>query len=344
MPNDDSYWTELSIHVMPAVSDIAAEVLQDVTGNGVTILPPVVGLGADEGYIIDPNAPDLLHAYVFGPVTAERRVEILDSLDNAGLKEAIRGEATWGTVRDEDWAEKYKEFYDIEKIGRVVIRPLWREYTAEPGDVVVDMDPGMAFGTGQHPTTRMCIQALQDRMRPGDYVLDLGSGSGILAIAAIALGASRCIATDTEDQAVQMTAENVDHNGMTDRVSKRGPAQSRPWATMAPSTASWPTSTPRGSAPLRRTLPRNSSRAAGSPPRASSMSAQIWRETLCKRQACVSMRRWRLESGVPSSPASSRGAGACHCRATCADVDERVVPRAGLEPATPAFSELCSTN
>ncbi len=221
MPNDDSYWTELSIHVMPAVSDIAAEVLQDVTGNGVTILPPVVGLGADEGYIIDPNAPDLLHAYVFGPVTAERRVEILDSLDNAGLKEAIRGEATWGTVRDEDWAEKYKEFYDIEKIGRVVIRPLWREYTAEPGDVVVDMDPGMAFGTGQHPTTRMCIQSLQDRMRPGDYVLDLGSGSGILAIAAIALGASRCIATDTEDQAVQMTGENVEHNGMTDRVETR---------------------------------------------------------------------------------------------------------------------------
>ena len=221
MPNDDSYWTELSIHVMPAVSDIAAEVLQDVTGNGVTILPPVVGLGADEGYIIDPNAPDLLHAYVFGPVTDERRVEILDSLDNAGLKEAIRGEATWGTVRDEDWAEKYKEFYDIEKIGRVVIRPLWREYTAEPGDVVVDMDPGMAFGTGQHPTTRMCIQSLQDRMRPGDYVLDLGSGSGILAIAAIALGASRCIATDTEDQAVQMTGENVEHNGMTDRVETR---------------------------------------------------------------------------------------------------------------------------
>jgi ribosomal protein L11 methyltransferase len=221
MPNDDSYWTELSIHVMPAVSDIAAEVLQEVTGNGVTILPPVVGLGADEGYIIDPQAPDLLHAYVFGPLAEEERAEILASLHEAGLSEAIRGEAEWGTVRDEDWAEKYKEFYDIEKIGRIVIRPLWRDYEANPGDVVVDLDPGMAFGTGQHPTTRMCIQALQDRMHAGDYVLDLGSGSGILAIAAIALGASRCIATDTEDQAVQMTGENVGHNGMSDRIETR---------------------------------------------------------------------------------------------------------------------------
>ncbi len=218
---DDSFWTELSIHVVPESSEMVAEVLQGITGNGVTILPPVVGLGPDEGYIIDPNAPDLLHAYVFGPLSPEQRAEILAGIADAGLADTVRGEATWGTVRDEDWAEKYKDYYDIEKVGRIVIRPLWREYEAQPGDVIVSLDPGMAFGTGQHPTTRMCIQALQDRMHAGDYVLDLGSGSGILAIAAIALGASRCIATDTEDQAVQMTGENVGHNAMSDRVDTR---------------------------------------------------------------------------------------------------------------------------
>lgn len=218
---NDAYWTELSIQIVPESSEWAAEVLQDITGNGVTILPPVVGLGPDEGYIIDPEAPDLLHAYVFGPVTPEHRLEIIEGLKDAGLADAIRGEPQWGSVRDEDWSEKYKEYYDIERVGRIVIRPLWREYEAQAGDVVIDLDPGLAFGTGQHPTTRMCIQALQDRMRPDDYVLDLGSGSGVLAIAAIALGASRCIATDIEDQAVQMTGENVGHNGMTDRIDTR---------------------------------------------------------------------------------------------------------------------------
>jgi ribosomal protein L11 methyltransferase len=158
---------------------------------------------------------------VYGPVSNERRVEIMAAVHDAGLADSIVGEPVWGVVRDEDWAEKYKDYYDVETIGRVVVRPLWREYEAHPGDVVVSLDPGMAFGTGQHPTTRMCIQALQDRMHPGDYVLDLGSGSGILAIAAIALGATRCIATDVEDQAVQMTAENTGHNAMSDRIDTR---------------------------------------------------------------------------------------------------------------------------
>ena len=206
---------------MPAASETVADLLHTITGNGVTILPPVVAIGPDEGYVIDPEAPDLLHAYVFGPVSPERRAEIMQAIEDADLADAVRGKPTWGTVRDEDWAEKYKEFYDIEKVGRLVIRPLWREYEAQPGDVVVNLDPGMAFGTGQHPTTRMCIQALQDRMHPGDHVLDLGSGSGILAIAAIALGANRCLATDTEEQAVQMTRENTEHNGMVDRIETR---------------------------------------------------------------------------------------------------------------------------
>src|SRR5690606_30366452 len=114
------------------------------------------------------------------------------SLEQAGLADALRGEPAWGTVREEDWAEAWKAHYDIEKVGRVVVRPLWREYTPQPGDVVISLDPGMAFGTGQHPTTRMCLQALQEQERPAGQaglgrVLDLGSGAGILAIAAVAL-------------------------------------------------------------------------------------------------------------------------------------------------------------
>ena len=223
--NSDSFWTELSLRVTASASEWAAEVLQEVTGNGVTILPPVIAIGADDGYVIDQEAPDLLHAYEFGPVSEERRAEIMAALHDAGLADAIAGEPVWGAVRDEDWAEKYKEYYDVERVGRVVIRPLWREYEVQPGDVVISLDPGMAFGTGQHPTTRMCIQALQDQPLVGRQglgrVLDLGSGSGILAIAAMALGAEWVLATDTEEQAVQMTRENVGHNGMSDRVETR---------------------------------------------------------------------------------------------------------------------------
>jgi ribosomal protein L11 methyltransferase len=106
------------------------------------------------------------------------------------------------------------------------VRPLWRDYDAQPGEVVINLDPGMAFGTGQHPTTRMCLEALQEQgTRNGEKgpgrVLDLGSGSGILAIAAAALGADWVLAVDTEEQAVKMTRENVLHNAMADRIETR---------------------------------------------------------------------------------------------------------------------------
>jgi ribosomal protein L11 methyltransferase len=221
MAGEASFWTEVTLRVDQQHSELVTDLLQDFTGRGVTIEPPIQALGPDEGYVLDAQAPDVLKAYVYGPVTDARRTELTRLLDQAGLSTAVVGEPLWTTVREEDWAEAWKAHYDIEKVGRVVVRPLWRDYDAQPGDVVINLDPGMAFGTGQHPTTRMCLQALQDRMHSGDYVLDLGSGSGILAIAAVALGAQSVLAVDTEEQAVKMTRENVGHNGMSDRIETR---------------------------------------------------------------------------------------------------------------------------
>ena len=222
----DSFWTVLSLRAAPEASEPVADLLQEITGNGVTIEPPIEALGPDEGYVLDSEAPLLMRGYVYGPVTESQRGAMLAAFDEAGLAASLSGTPEWSTVRDEDWAEKYKEYYDIETIGRVVVRPLWREYEAEPGDVVISLDPGMAFGTGQHPTTRMCITAMQQQAagnkRQGlGRVLDLGSGSGILAIAAVALGAEWVLATDTEEQAVKMTIENVEHNGMSARIETR---------------------------------------------------------------------------------------------------------------------------
>ena len=119
------------------------------------------------------------------------------------------------TVREEDWANAWKQFYKPMRIGRrIVLKPSWEDYAAQPDDIVVELDPGMAFGTGLHPSTRLCIAALEELVRPRDAVLDVGTGSGVLSIVAAKLGASHIVATDIDPTAVQVAAENVQVNGL----------------------------------------------------------------------------------------------------------------------------------
>jgi ribosomal protein L11 methyltransferase len=128
-------------------------------------------------------------------------------------------EPEFRAVAEEQWANAWKEHYHVTRIGeRFVIKPSWREHAARPGDVVIELDPGMAFGTGLHPTTQMCLLALEQHVRPGDRVLDLGTGSGILAIAAAKLGAAACLATDIDAVAVEAARANVAMNGASERV------------------------------------------------------------------------------------------------------------------------------
>jgi ribosomal protein L11 methyltransferase len=126
---------------------------------------------------------------------------------------------TFRTVAEVDWAEAWKERLDVLRIGQhIVIRPSWRVYAPEPEDVVIELDPGMAFGTGLHPTTQMCLAALEDLNRPGASVLDMGTGSGILAIAGAKLGAERVLAVDNDPVAVKTARDNVAANGVQDIV------------------------------------------------------------------------------------------------------------------------------
>jgi ribosomal protein L11 methyltransferase len=129
-------------------------------------------------------------------------------------------------VREEDWAHAWKQFYKPMRIGRrVVLKPSWEHFTANPDDLVVELDPGMAFGTGLHPSTRLCVTALEDYVRPGDQVLDLGTGSGVLAIVAAKLGAASVVATDIDPIAVKVAAENVAINGLA--LAPAGPIDVR---------------------------------------------------------------------------------------------------------------------
>jgi ribosomal protein L11 methyltransferase len=128
------------------------------------------------------------------------------------------------TLRESDWANAWKEHFFVHRVGeRTVIVPSWREaeYAARPQDVLLLLDPGMAFGTGLHPTTRLCLRAAEELVTADSNVLDVGAGSGILAIAAARLGAKQVAAVELDPVAARVCAENVQRNGVAEVVEVR---------------------------------------------------------------------------------------------------------------------------
>ncbi len=122
------------------------------------------------------------------------------------------------TVHDDsEWKDNWKEYFKPAKVGKtIVVKPTWEEYDPKEGEKVIELDPGMAFGTGTHETTSLCIRLMEDYLVPGMNVLDVGSGSGILSIAAAKLGASDVLAVDIDPVAVEISGENIELNGAAD--------------------------------------------------------------------------------------------------------------------------------
>jgi ribosomal protein L11 methyltransferase len=126
------------------------------------------------------------------------------------------------TVQEEDWGRAWKEnFKPIRAGNRIVVKPPWEPWPCSPQDCVIDIYPKMAFGTGSHETTRLCLEMLERFLKPGLSVLDVGTGSGILAIAAVKLGASHADAVDVEEESVENATENIRLNGVEDRLTVR---------------------------------------------------------------------------------------------------------------------------
>jgi ribosomal protein L11 methyltransferase len=134
------------------------------------------------------------------------------------LSDALRAEGadvSVGDFEEQDWDEVWRQYFQPRRIGeRFVIRPTWKEFEVGPNDLEIVLDPGQAFGTGDHPTTRLCIELLEQANVPGRSVADVGCGSGVLSIAAAKLGASRVIGSDIDPVAVEVALENAELNGL----------------------------------------------------------------------------------------------------------------------------------
>lgn len=161
-----------------------------------------------------------LDVYCMSRREANARCKILKSW----LARAPAGQATDLAIRPvaaEHWAESWKKHFHVRRVSdRIIIRPPWETYSPAPGEVVIVMDPGMSFGTGEHETTQACLRFLDElqRLGPGGSVLDIGCGTGILAIAAAKLGISRVTAVDNDPAAIRTTRANAALNGVTDRI------------------------------------------------------------------------------------------------------------------------------
>lgn len=221
-------WLELSCRVdREAAEPVGALFAQH--GRGVVVEEEV---DATEGEgVPNPSPSVLVRTYLAAdPAEAPKQQEIERGLWVLGMIRPV-GVLEVRRLAEEDWAEAWKAHFHVHRIGpRIVIKPTWREYDPSPGDVVVELDPGMAFGTGLHPTTQLCLAELTAVVRSGDSVLDLGTGSGILAIAAARLGARRVVAIDNDPVAVKVAAANVALNGLSDVVEVREGDQPPPAA------------------------------------------------------------------------------------------------------------------
>ena len=224
-------WLELAVEADVEAVEAVSEILSRVASGGTSVEPAFNLVDEGLGARIDPARPAIVRAYLPARDLIARDVavasveEALGHLQAFGLRSI--GELRTRLVDEADWAEAWKSHFPVLRVGRrLVIRPSWRRHRRAPDDVVLALDPGMAFGTGLHPTTRLCLAAIESLADRGVLtrarVLDVGCGSGILAIAALKLGAALATGVDTDPIAIESTARNARMNGLARRLRVRG--------------------------------------------------------------------------------------------------------------------------
>ena len=224
-------WIEITIHTTNEASEIVESILLDYGSTGVAIEDPTTleeNLHDDFGTIVELSPTDypevgvIVKGYInelnFDDETFNRFKDELEQLGkNINIGEFFKIETT--TIQDSDWENSWKDYFDILNIGeKFVIVPTWREYENEEGKYVINIDPGMAFGTGGHETTSLCIKNLEKYVKSHDNVIDVGCGSGILSIAASYLTDGSLKAVDLDKLAVDVSRENFALNNLENRI------------------------------------------------------------------------------------------------------------------------------
>ena len=224
-------WIEITIHTTNEASEIVESILLDYGSTGVAIEDPTTleeNLHDDFGTIVELSPTDypevgvIVKGYInelnFDDETFNRFKDELEQLGkNINIGEFFKIETT--TIQDSDWENSWKDYFDILNIGeKFVIVPTWREYENEEDKYVINIDPGMAFGTGGHETTSLCIKNLEKYVKPHDNIIDVGCGSGILSIAASYLTDGSLKAVDLDKLAVDVSRENFALNNLENRI------------------------------------------------------------------------------------------------------------------------------
>ena len=225
-------WIEITIHTTNEASEIVESILLDYGSTGVAIEDPTTleeNLHDDFGTIVElsptdfPDVGVIVKGYInelnFDDETFTRFKGELEQLgQNINIGEFFKIETT--TIKDSDWENSWKDYFDILNIGeKFVIVPTWREYENNENKYVINIDPGMAFGTGGHETTSLCIKNLEKYVKPHDNIIDVGCGSGILSIAASYLTDGEIKAVDLDKLAVDVSRENFALNNLENRIT-----------------------------------------------------------------------------------------------------------------------------
>lgn len=213
-------WKQICIETSDDAADIISSVMMDAGATGVEIEGGSVPAAHRDEYLEKPDM-DGSRVIVKAYYSEDQLTETLSDIESR-LKR-YEGEPNMGplcvtvnTVADTDWNENFKKhFTTFRAAGCFVVKPTWQDYALENGDIVIEIDPGMAFGSGVHETTRMCLELLQKYMPPKADVLDVGCGSGILGIGAAKLGANRVLALDNDSVSVGVARANAVSNGAT---------------------------------------------------------------------------------------------------------------------------------
>ncbi|KGG81358.1 ribosomal protein L11 methyltransferase [Caloranaerobacter azorensis H53214] len=228
-------WIEVQIKTTTEAVEVVSNILYEAGVGGLVIEDPndLIFQNKNEGDwdYIDPTLVEqnfegvIVKGYLPESEDLIDKIELIkqnvEKIPQYNLDKGL-GEVTTSEVYEKDWANSWKKYYKPKKIGeKIVVKPSWESYEKKSDDIVIELDPGMAFGTGTHETTIMCIKKLEKYVHQHDIVFDIGCGTGILSIAAAKLGAISTIGIDLDEVSVKVAKENVRKNGVANTVQIR---------------------------------------------------------------------------------------------------------------------------